>query len=340
MPGKYTRIKRHEIKELMESEYGFKIINMQESDKGILIYADSGIKMLKKVKRDEAKMQFAAAAYEYLCDRGFCNMSRINRTLSGSPILNYNNHKYIVRNYTRGKTMEIKSIDDAAKAAKALAMLHKAGEGFIPPQGCHARVDWGKWMDKFKANSINIRKYSKYLENKKALSKFDRIYNKCAEEYYEKMFDAYLIMRNFGYLEKVQQAMKQNQLVHSEFRRHSLMTDDDGEVFVTNMENCAYDIREADIAALLESFSGKNKAELALAALKAYSEIIKLDRQSVKIIQAFILQPKRFYKVIEQYYGRKKNFTEAELVSKLERAIKKEMRKADVLGVLEDYRTS
>jgi spore coat protein I len=90
---------------------------------------------------------------------------------------------------------------------------------------------------------------------------------------------------------------------------------------------------------MLESFTGKNKAELARAALKAYSAIIKLDRRSIKVIQAFVLQPKRFYKVIERYYGRKKNFTEAELVYKLERAIKKEIRKALVLEALEDYRT-
>jgi spore coat protein I len=339
MPVTYTRIKRHEIKELIEAEYGFDIINMHEGDKGILIYTDCGIKMLKKVKRDDAKIEFAASAYEYLDDRGFHNISKINKTKSGSCILNYNNSKYIIHDYTRGKIIEIKTPEAAAKVAEALALLHKAGESFVPPQGSHARVDWGKWMDKFKANSINIRKYSKGLLDKKELTKFDKLYTKYAEEYYEKMFNAYLILRNFGYLEKVQQSMKQNQLIHSEFRRHSLLLDDRGEVFVTNLENCAYDIKEADVATLLESFTGKNKAELANAALKAYSAIIKLDRRSIKVIQAFVLQPKRFYKVIERYYGRKKNFTEAELVNKLERAIKKETRKGLILEVLEDYRT-
>jgi spore coat protein I len=339
MSSTYTRIKRHEIKELMESEYGFKVINMHEGDKGIFIYTDSGIKLLKKVKRDDAKIQFAASAYQHLSDRGFCKTSKINRTLSGSYSFKYNNSRYIVQNYVRGKVVEIKTPEAAAKAAEALALLHKAGENFVPAQGSHARVDWGKWMDKFKANSINMKKYSKDLQDKKVLTRFDKLYEKYAIEYYEKMFNAYLILRNFGYLEKVQQSMKQNQLIHSEYRRHSLLSDDDGDIFVTNLENCAYDIREADIATMLESFTGNNKADLARAALKAYSAIIKLDRRSIKVIQAFVLQPKRFFKVIERYYGRKKNFTEAELVNKLERAIKKETRKALVLEALEDYRT-
>lgn len=339
MPGTYTRIKRHEIKELIESEYGFNVINMHEGDKGILIYTDCGIKMLKKVKRDDAKIQFAASAYEYIENRGFKNISKINKTKSGDCVINYNNSKYIIHDYVRGKIIEIKTPEDAAKVAEALAHLHKAGEDFVPTQGSHARVDWGKWMDKFKANSICIKKYSKALEGKKELTRFDKLYNRYAQEYYEKMFNAYLILRNFGYLEKVQQSMKQNQLIHSEFRRHSLLLDDHGDVFVTNLENCAFDIREADMATLLESFTGKDKAELAKVAIKAYSAIIKLDRRSIKVIQAFVLQPKRFYKVIERYYGRKKNFTEAELVYKLERAIKKEARKAPILEVLEDYRT-
>lgn len=339
MSGTYTRIKRDEIKQLVESEYGFKIINMHEGDKGILLYTDSGIKMLKKIKRDDAKVQFAASAYQYLEDRGFRNMSKINKTLSGSYSIVYNKSKYIVQDYVIGKVIEIKTPEAAAKVAETLAMLHKAGENFVPPQGGHARVDWGKWMDKYKANSINIKKYYKGLQDKKALTRFDRLYERYAEDYYEKMFNAYLVLRNFGYLEKVQQSMKQNQLIHSEYRRHSLLSNDLGEVFVTNLENCAYDIREADIATMLESFTGKNKAELVRAALKAYSSIIKLDRRSIKVIQAFVLEPKRFYKVIERYYGRKKNFTEAELVYKLERAIKKEVRKGLVLEALEDYRT-
>lgn len=339
MSGAYTRIKRHEIKELIESEYGLKVINMHEGTKGILIYTQTGTKMFKKAKRDEAKIQFAASAYEYLTDKGFINISKINKALSGQYIISFNNSKYLLLDFVSGKLMEIKTPSDAAKAAKSLAMLHKAGEGFVPAQGSHARVDWGRWMDKFKVNAINIKRYQKNLQDKKELSKFDKLYLKYAEEYYQRMFDAYLTLRNFGYLEKVQQSMLQNQLAHKEFRRHSLFMTDSNEVFVSNMENCAFDIREVDIAALMESLSGKNKEEQASTALKAYSDIIKLDRRSIKLIQGFVLEPKRFYKVIEKYYGRKKNFTETELVNKLERAIKKEIRKTAVLEALEDYRT-
>lgn len=339
MSGAYTRIKRHEIKELIESEYGLKVLNMHEGTKGILIYTKNGTKMLKKAKRDEAKIQFAASAYEYLAEQGFTDISKINKTLSGQYIISYNNSKYLLMDFVRGKLMEIKTQRDAAKAAKALAMLHKAGEGFVPVQGSHSRVDWGRWMDKFKANAINIKKYQNNLQDKKELSKFDKLYLKYAGEYYQKMFNAYLTLRNFGYLAKVQQAMQQNQLVHKEFRRHSLYMTDNNEVFVSNMENCAFDIKEVDIADLMESLSGKNKAEQVIAALKAYSDIIKLDRSSIKLIQGFLLEPKRFYKVIEKYYGRKKNFTEAELVNKLERAIRKENRKTEVLEALEDFRT-
>lgn len=333
------RIKRHEIKELLESEYGLKVINMHEEIKGILIYTQTGIKLFKKAKRDEAKIQFAASAYEYLDDKGFINISKINKDLSGKYVISFNNSKYLLQDFVNGRLMEIKTPNDAARAARALAMLHKAGEGFVPAQGSHARVDWGRWMDKFKANAINIKRYQKNLQDKKELSKFDKLYLKYAEEYYQRMFDAYLTLRSFGYLEKVQQAMQQNQLTHKEFRRHSLLMTDSNEVFVSNMENCAFDIREVDIAALMESLSGKNKAEQASAALKAYSDIIQLDRRSIKLILGFVLEPKRFYKVIEKYYGRKKNFTETELVNKLERAIKKETRKAAVLEALENYRT-
>ena len=113
MSDTYKRIKRHEIKELIESEYWFKVINMHEGDKGILLYTGSGIKMLKKVKRDDAKVQFAASAYQYLKDNGFKNISIINKALSGSCSIQYNNSKYIVQDYVRGRVMEIKTSEAA-----------------------------------------------------------------------------------------------------------------------------------------------------------------------------------------------------------------------------------
>ncbi len=336
MPKKHLKFKRQDLKNLVEAEYGIRVLEMHEIDRGILLYTGSGIKLLKKCKRDEAKIVFAAHAYEHIRSKGFDNISCINRTQSGGFQVSYESQPYMLQDFTTGKIFAIKTVEDAERAGELLARLHKAAVGFVPPPGCHARVDWGKWMEKFKSYAFNIKRYREAVEQKGANSKLDKLFIKNVDTHYDRMYRAYLIMKNFGYLDKVQQSMQLNQLAHKQFRKHSIICSEKDELFVCAMEDCAYDIPEIDLADLLESFSGSKRLELTKAALQGYSKVSCIDRKTIKIIQAFLLQPKRFYKVVDKCYGRKKNYTESELSNKLEKSIKKEVRKDCLIEFLEN----
>lgn len=327
MSGKYEKLKRHELKVLIETEYGFGIKDMHEGDRGILLFTDKGIKRLKKAKWDEAKILFAASAYEHLSGNGFTEISCINMNLNGGYSVRYDKNSYIVQDFTKGRVYKIEEEKDAEAAGRTLARLHKAGEGFVPAPGSRARVDWGKWMDKFKANFVSLGKYKESVAQKDEKTRFDKLFEDNVDEFSERMYNSYLILRENGYLDKVREAMDCNQITHGEFKKHAIIRQDDGGIFVTNFENCSYDICESDIAALFGSFSGKNRAKLADAAMKGYCSVKHLDGQSLKIIEALLLSPKKFFKVAESYYGKKKNYNEGELVKKLERSIKKEKRR-------------
>lgn len=335
MSGKYEKLKRNELKTLIETEYGLHVKDMHEGDRGILLYTDNGIKRLKKAKCDEAKILFAASAYEHISRNGFNNISCINITLKGDYSVRHDKDTYILQNFTKGKVYEIRDERAAEAVGRALAELHKAGAGFVPAPGSRARVDWGKWMDKFKANSLSISKYKELVGQKEEKSRFDKLFEKNVDTCFENMFTSYLILKEYGYLERVRQAMACNQITHSEFKKHAIMQQGKEGVFITNLENCSYDICETDIATLFDSFTGRNKVSLVSAAAKGYSCVKPLDKCSVKIIEALLLCPKRFFKVVESYYGKKKNYNELELVIKLERSIKREKRKNEVIEFLQ-----
>lgn len=337
MLSEYGKIKRHELKALIEREYGIEVVNFHESDRGILIQTDQGVKRFKKIKSDESKMLFAASAYEYIYNNGFHSISRINKTRSGDYTVRYDKHIFILQDFTKGRVFAIESAEEAAEAAAALAKLHQCGSGFIPAPGSRARVDWGKWMEKFKSYAINMRKYREMVERKEEKSRFDRVFLDYADRYHEKMVTACQLLRDNGYLAKVRESMNCNQVIHNEFKKHAIMKDEKQGIFITNLEECSYDIRETDFATLLESFSGKNKTDLAHAAIMGYAALNPLDRDSLKIIQAFLIYPKKFYKVIESCYGKKKNYNEGELLKKLERSIKKEQRKEGLILAIQHY---
>jgi CotS family spore coat protein len=322
------------LKLLVESQYGLEVKNMQEGDRGILVYTDKGIKRLKETKSDEAKILFAASACEHIYSNGFRQISCINRNMNGSYHMSYDKNNYILQDYTKGRVYEVLTTEAAMTVGKALAQLHKAGEYFVPAPGSRARVDWGKWMEKFKASTISLKKYKDIVCLKEKTNGFDKLFLENVEGCLESLQTSYMLLKENGYLDKVKQSMACNQLTHNEFKKHAILEGGIGEVFITNLEECSYDICEFDIATLLESFSGKNKMEHGNAAVEAYSCIKPLDRRSLNIIKAFLICPKRFYKVVEGTYGKRKNYNEIELVQKLERSIKREKRKEEMVRFL------
>lgn len=331
----YGKLKRHDLKLLIESLYGLEVKNMQEGDIGILVYTDKGIKRLKSIKSDEAKILFAASAYEHIYNNGFREISCINRNLNCGYHIRYDKDNYILQDFTNGRVYEIVTGEDAAAVGKALARFHKAGEQFVPVTGSRARVDWGGWMGKFKANSLSLKKYKEIvcLNGKDNVS--DKIFKENVDEFLDNMQWAYSLLKENGYLDKVRQSMKCNQITHSEFKKHAILKEEAKGIFITNFEECSYDICEFDIATLLESFSGKSKTELAAAAIEAYSSVKPLDGCSIKIIEAFLLCPKRFYKVADSAYGKRKNCNEIELARKFESSIRKEKRKEETIRFLD-----
>lgn len=337
MSSKYAKIKRHELKRLVEEEYGITIQNMHEGDRGILVHIDTGVKILKRTKTDDPNVLFAGSACRYLADKGFTNIGCINKTLSGDYTINYNDTLYFLQDFTKGRRMNIASPKDAAEAARALAELHKAAKGFIPTPGSRARVDWGRWMEKCKSYHTNMKKYKEAAEKKDTKSRFDKTFLKYADMYCERMERAYMLFKEGNYLEKVQQAMQCNQLIHREFRKHALYRQENGELFITNMDGCSYDIIENDLADLIEGFSGADKTQMAAEALRAYADVTPLDPKSIKLIRAFLIQPKGFYRIIDKYYGKKKDYTENVLTYKLEKYARKENAKDDIIAFLETY---
>lgn len=336
MSVKHGKLKRHEIKELIQKEYGFKIYNMHEWDKDIHLYTDEGDKVFKKVKKDESQILFVASAYEHIKNRGFDNIAMLCKTIDGKYYVKYDKNLFILQNAVRGKYFTVESEEDGIKAGRTLANFHKASDCFIPVPGSRAKVDWGKWMDKIKIQTMRLKKFTEMAEKKPYKSKFDRLFLEYEDELCSKTESAYELLRDSCYLEKVYHSMQSNSLCHKNFKKHSLTLMDNGEIFVSGMENCGYDIRETDIVTLLESCLGKKGKKYTQNVLEGYKEVLPLDKNSINIIEALLLQPGKFYKVVDRYYDEKKDYNEYELMKKLERSIRKESRKDEIIKRLEE----
>jgi len=334
--GKHGKFKRREIRDLIQNEYGLKVYNMHEGDKGILTYTNQGDKIFKKMKKDEAQLLFVASAYNHIKSKGFKNISALCKTLEGKYYTKYDGSLYVLEDSMKGKSFSITSEEDGRKIGEVLAKFHTAANNFIPATGSRAKVDWGRWIDKVKVQSVRLKKFKEIAESGTYSTKFDRIFLKYVDEYIKQAEEAYILLKNSGYMERVYMAMQTNQLCHKTFKKHSLTLLDDGDIFISSLENCSYDIIETDLVSLLESCVGTKSLAYLESVLQGYSSLKPLDANSINIIRALLIQPGRFYKIVNRYYGKKKNYNEYELLKKMERGIRKEERRKEIAKKLEE----
>jgi len=334
--GKHGKFKRREIRDLIQKEYELNVHNMHEGEKGILIYTNMGDKIFKKVKKDEAQVLFIASAYNHIKNRGFTNISSLCKTCDDKYYIRYDGNLYVLEDSMKGKNFSIASEEDGRKIGEILARFHIAANNFIPVTGSRAKVDWGKWMDKIKVQSVRLNKFKEIAQEKSLKTKLDHMFLKYADQYIKKAEEAYILLKNSCYMEKVYKAMQTNQLCHKTFKKHSLILLDDGDIFVTALENCSYDTIETDLVSLMESCIGSKALPYLKSVIQGYSSIKPLDADSINIIRALLMQPGRFYKIANRYYGKKKNYNEYELIKKMERSLRKEERRNEIAKKLEE----
>ncbi|MCL2188361.1 MAG: hypothetical protein FWC16_07620 [Defluviitaleaceae bacterium] len=273
---------------------------------------------IKIAKSNEApnKIQFAHVVKEHVAQKGFTHTDRYLTTAEGQPFVRLGVDIYTAAFNPSGNELDY-SCPEAVRATVArLARLHAAsrgvaGEGYAAPS-MEATYNQGAEI---------LAQAIKQASRQKKRADFDMLLIKSASAYEALVHNARSLLSATPYAALRAHALENHHICHNALKEEFIYHEN-GTVFFSRFTGAANDTQLADLAFFLRRYALKTANPLPLPALmQIYHKNNPLPEGAEGIIRASLLYPASFVKTVKQYYAKKRSFTPAGMLHRMEKVL-------------------
>ncbi|SEF73999.1 spore coat protein, CotS family [Caloramator fervidus] len=305
--------------------YSIENIKIKESDKERAVYkinTDKGYKCLKKVYYDEKTLLFIYSVIEWLNVKGILCPKLIS-TKKGLKYVKYNSNIYILTDWIDGRKCNYDDINDIKDISENLAKIHSASKGFFAIEGSKILIsdkDYFKSYNKHFKQLIECANSAYRIKDKFSkifLDNFDYYLN-CAKE------SIYILSKidfdNMG------DEISNQAICHLDYVNKNLIFTPDNKLYVIDFDKTKLDCPVHDISSFLHRILKRKKTawsfEVFEVAINSYEKIRPLTTNEYLAIYAFLLFPKKLWKVSKDYYKNIKYCNKSEYINELKSIVK------------------
>ncbi|NPV27527.1 MAG: CotS family spore coat protein [Firmicutes bacterium] len=291
------------------------------------LVTDRGDICLKRFNHSEDSLNFSLSAINHLVTHGFTQVAPFLPTRKGQPYLKLNNQLYVLTNWIDGRESDYANPADLRIAARTLANLHLASQGFVPPPGHDHRVRWGTWPDTFRNRRDELITFAEQIRRQASLTRFDVAFLNHVEQYVTQIELTLTQLAASPYEILVARESMMGGFCHHDFAHHNLVITNGGIGYVLDFDYAICDIRIHDIGSLiLRALKAAawdfGQVELVL---RAYQEVSPLSKEELAVLQPFFTFPQDFWRIaVDHYYGLKPHWPQAKFQRKLDRILDNE----------------
>jgi len=280
----------------------------------------AGKKLVKRVMFSPERLKFVHGAKEHLVNNGFTGVDRYIVTQTGEPGFWCGDFLYVMTDYIEGRESCFDDDEDLGKAAEALAAMHRASAGYVPPEGSRARDDLGRLPAYFSKRLNDIRKMRK--QARKGKSRFDHLFLQYADYFIGMGENAMERLSSSSYDALVDRTRNERTFCHHDYTHHNILLDG-RRVTITNFDYCCFELRAYDIANLIRRKMRRCSWDISKAELiaEAYNKISPLCREEFEIVGIMLEFPQKFWRVVNRYYNSRRSWSEKVFMGRLEEVI-------------------
>ncbi|NLG89661.1 MAG: CotS family spore coat protein [Clostridiaceae bacterium] len=303
----------HEAKGLIEAYYGIHILGIKPYRAGYILETSGGRKYIKACQYQKERVEFIHQAKQHLISRNFSRIDPYCIAQNNKPYVEIDGNVYTMVNLIDGRECEFDDDRDVAMAAEALALMHKAGHGFLPKDVKYVPSSLGKLPYSFKKRLEEIRKLRRKAEKER--NGFDYLFIEHFDDFYKLGYDSLEILYGSKYNKLVEQTQKEGMICHHDYSYQNIIIKGD-KTFIINFDYCNLELKIYDIVNMLRRRMRKCNWDIkkAKAILDVYRKIEPLEQDEMKVMKSMLLFPQKFWRIINRYYNSKrcwaqKNFT-------------------------------
>lgn len=309
-----------DIEKEVSKIYDLSIERMYPVKNYYVVDTTCGKKVLKNVNFSLERIMFIHGAKEHLFHNNFKNIDRYVCNVEGSPVSCINGEYYTLAEAVNGRECDFDKREEVIKASKALALIHKASKGYIPPENSLIRDDLGKLPIYFNKRLDEIKRTKKIAQREKG--KFDYLILEYIDYFYDLGEEALEKIYNSRYNEIVEKSRLERIFCHHDYTHCNIICGEK-ETSVINFDFCSFELKVYDVANLLRRKMRKCNWDIneATIIIDSYTSVEPISPEEFNIMMIMLQFPQKFWRVINKYYNSRRTRREKNFLNKFHEVI-------------------
>jgi CotS family spore coat protein len=285
------------------------------------VSTNKGNKILKKIDYIMEELKFIYDGLEYI-KKKFNRVMNFYKNEDGEIFIPFKGQVYYLIDLVEGMECDFNNPIDISIAAKGLAEMHLASEGFR--YKLLNKDNSGKLIDNFKRRIDEMEFFRRIAEMHENKNEFDNNFLSHIDFYIEEIKRSIDILENSCYY-KICSEEDKRALCHHDLAYHNIIIKDNKAYFI-DFDYIMIDLKVHDLANFILKVI-KNFAfdvEKAKTVLNEYMSINPIEDRELKVLYGMLSFPEDIYSISRDYYGRRKNWSDEVFIDRLNKKIDQE----------------
>ncbi len=311
-------LSRYDLYVELFERFNLKVTDVVPLRNVYLLITDKGKKILKKVEYSKESLEFIYDAVEYI-RTGFNRIISFNRTETGELYTIWNGELYCILDVVEGRECEFSNPLDVSIAARGIAELHKASEGYK----CKFQERYlvGRTVENFKRRCIELKFFKNLASLHEYKNDFDKVFLDNVDYHIAESEKSINLLSTSPYF-KISGEEDKIAICHHDLAHHNILVNEDKAYFV-DFDYAVVDLKVHDICNFINK-AVKNFAfdlDRAKDIIGTYCTANTLDKREMEVLEALMIFPEDFYSISKDYYGRRKEWDEETFLDRLIRKV-------------------
>lgn len=297
-------------------------------EKGYYKTAD-GTRMILKTKDAHKQILARYQIIEHCKEAGFPWMDHYYLSRQGLPYVFSEGDNFIMTGKIPYREADFSDLKEFIQVVQTVARWHSFARDINFPGGANLSLSNNNvsLTETFRIKELALESIHKNIRRQSQWSDFDVLFIKNYPGYRETINKALKLLESTKYLGHWQRARQMNHICHGRLKEDCLrICEKSGDVYITKLDFASVDYQLTDLWGLIRRREKGNAINHSLrnSVIKAYSEILPLEPEEEVILEAMLLYPLGFVKIVTEYYKKKRTWTPIALTNKMLEVLTKE----------------
>lgn len=291
-------------------EFGLRPLGFSAVRRAWRVETGDGPRFLKCTRLTPPELHFVSEALAYLRLRGE-PAPRLHVDRLGRPWVRRGGYAFVLTDWCDGREADFRDSAELERAVRTVARLHRRGEGFQPSRSGYARVEWGRWPEKFGRRARQLEGFR--AAALKSGEPFDREYLALWPHHAAQAGRALKLFERSAYPWLTAARLRRPVICHHDLSQRNFLRADGADEALTlvDFDYCVYDLPLHDLANLLwHQVKGEWDPAPARRVLTAYDRFHGLSREERRLLLALLTWPHRYWLLGWQRYVERRPWPE------------------------------